>query len=120
MTDRSQKRLARVLQHVVRTVAEPDLLLRNSIALREGDFERKPVPVGIARDTGDRVGDRLPYLWTRSARVLVRSELHDRILGEAVLARELIDRFARYVGGNASHVFRRARRRGSRGRGYSV
>ena len=46
-------------------------------------LEREAVAVGIARDARRRRGDRRAHLRARAARVFVRGELDDRVLGQA-------------------------------------
>src|SRR5450631_3936655 len=88
-------------------VAEDDLLGSHAKTRRERVLERKAVAVRIARHARGSIDDRLPHFGAGAARVFVRRKLHDTVFGQAVIARELVDRFSRHIGRQALDVFGR-------------
>ena len=113
---RAQKRLRRELEHIVRAVAEHHLLAAHAaeqppaesraVTGRERVLQLEAVAVGIAGDIGCRSGNRFAYLATRTAWILIRSQLDDRICRQYILTRELVDWLARHVRCNAADIFR--------------
>ncbi|MBV6418000.1 MAG: hypothetical protein CMLOHMNK_02779 [Steroidobacteraceae bacterium] len=97
-----EERLREQHQHVVRAVAERQLRGRDIEARRERLLQRVAAAVGIDPGVGERGAHRRERRRTRAERILVRGELDD--IAEPELARQLADRFAGRVRGDAAHA----------------
>ena len=93
-----QENVADQLDHLVRAVADHELVGRKVEEAGQPLSQRVAAPVRIVLALLDRSLARLNRLWRRAERVLVRSELDDARRVEAEVARHVLDRPARNIG----------------------
>ena len=90
------------VEHIIRAVAENDLILGNAAPF--GDLGDEVELVGVALDPADGFLDGLPGLRAHAQRVFVGGQLDDAIDRNAHLASQFSDRFAWLVRGNGANV----------------